>query len=401
MHIDMDAFFAAVEELADPSLKGRPLAVAGPGDRSVVTTASYPARLFGVRTGMTVGQAKVLCRDLIVLKADYRKYSHASKMVMATLESFTPLIQALSVDEAFMDITDLTGKSMEPEDLGERVKNAVFRNTGLTCSIGIAPGRLLAKLASTMDKPDGLISIPQEKIASILEDTRVDRLCGIGQVTAEKLGEMGIFTCGQLGRYPLEPLKRIFGALGEELSRMGKGLDPSGSTLLQGKRETVKSIGHSVTLSKNLTDKKNLEPVLLTLSEMVGRRIRRYGGAADCLILTWRYDDFSTFSRRRTFPAAVNLTKEIYLRSLTVLSPIELHRPVRLLGISLSGLTFTSNPGCLLAEDLKNHNLQEAMDSINDRYGDFCLAFAGSTGDLRNVRVISPAWKAKGIRNSY
>jgi DNA polymerase-4 len=401
MHLDMDAFFAAVEELADPSLMGRPLVVAGPGDRSVVTTASYPARSFGIRTGMTAGQAKALCGDLKVLKADYRKYSHASRIVMAVLESFTPQVHVLSVDEAFMDISDLARGPVEAAIFGRRVKDEVLRKSGLTCSIGIAPGRLIAKLASTMDKPDGMTIISQEEIKDLLEKTHVAKLCGIGQATAEKLASMGIVTCGQLGRYPLEPLRKCFGVLGEDLSRMGRGLDPSGNPLLGEKRETARSIGHSVTLPNNLTGKKNLEPVILTLSEMVGRRLRRHGGVADCLTLTWRYDDFSTHSRRRTYPAPVNLTKEIYSRTLAILSSIELKRPVRLLGISLSGLTFGSATGCLLEEDRKTQSLQEAMDWVNDRYGEFSLAFAGSIGDLRNVRVISPAWRAKGIRNSF
>jgi len=401
MHVDMDAFFAAVEELANPALKGKALAVAGPGERTIVTTASYKARAFGVRTGMTVPQAKNLCRDLIVLKADYRKYAHASGLVMRTLESFTPMINVLSIDEAFLDISDLTAGFGEPRDLGRKSKQEVLSKTGLTCSVGIATGRLLAKLASTLEKPDGLTVIREEDACSILKGLPVGRLCGIGPATAEKLGQMGIRTCGELGSYPLEPLERRFGKLGKDLSRMGRGLDPAGNPILGGRTEKSLSISHSVTFPRDLTGKESMKQVLLTLSEMVGRRIRRHNGTAGRISVTWRLGDFSTFTRQKTLNAQVFLTKDIYHHSLSIFEGIELTGPVRLLGITLSGLCFEGSGSFLLEEDLKRNRLQETLDSVNDRYGEFSLAFGGTIGDLRSQKVISPSWRAKGIRNSY
>jgi DNA polymerase-4 len=401
MHVDMDAFFATVEELADPSLKGKPIVVAGPGDRSIVTTASYRARSFGIRTGMTSGQARSLCGDLIVLKADYRKYAHASGMVMETLESFTPMVDILSVDEAFLDISDLPLGPGEQELLGRKVKDKVRKATGLTCSVGIAPGRLLAKLASTLDKPDGLTVIRADGISEVLEKLPVGKLCGIGPVTTDKLQEMGIKTCGQLGRYPLEPLEKKFGIMGKNLSLMGKGKDPPGNPILGGNTGNARSVGHSVTLPRDLTDRDDMKRVLLTLSEMVGRRIRRHSGAAGTLTVTWRYDDFSTFTRQKSLASHVRLTKEIYDQALSIFDRTEFTRPVRLLGISLSRLSFENMPLYHLLEDQRNTRLQDTLDSVNDRYGEFSLAFAGSMRDLRNLKVISPAWRSKGIKNSF
>jgi DNA polymerase-4 len=401
MHVDMDAFFSAVEELADPSLRDRPLAVAGPGERSIITTASYPARSLGVRTGMTIDQGRSLCRELIILRADYRKYAHASRLVMETLESFTPSVQVLSVDEAFLDITDLVARSGGPEEMGRKVKERVHRNTGLSCSVGIATNRLLAKLAGSLDKPDGLIVLRHEKVHDLLERTPVEALCGIGPTTAGRLKEIGIVTCGQLGRYPSELLRGRFGAHGEALSRMGRGEEPSGHPLLQGKGEMVKSLGHSVTLPRDLTDIDTMARVLLTLSEMVGRRIRKHGGAGSCLILIWKYDNFATHTRQRTFPQPIRLTREIYSHALAILSSLRFRRPVRLLGISLSRLSFGEFTGCLLRENLEKSRLQKTLDAVNDRFGEFSLVYAGSIPDLRNLNVISPAWRVKGIRNSF
>ena len=400
LHVDMDAFFAAVEERCNPALRGKPLAVAGPGKRTVITTSSYAARSFGVRTGMSVGQGKRLCPDLIVVRCDHRKYSHASRAVLTVLESFTPAFEPYSVDEAFIDATLLQRRFDNISNLAMKIKGAIRRETGLTCSIGAAPNKLLAKLASGKNKPDGLTILNPEQIPSLLEKTPVGELCGIGPETTRQLKSMGIETCGRLGRFPLDILSRRFGVYGGILSRMGRGEDSSPIHCAKEGEADVKSVGHSVTLTTDVEDSETVTNVLHTLSEMVGRRARRHECAGYRLTLTVRYSDFLTFSRQKTFPAPLRTTEQIYEASLMINREITLTSPVRLLGLSLGNLVFGFQPNPLLPEDRRKEALQEALDRINDRYGEFSLGYAGQIHNFRGNRIISPSWRPKGIRNS-
>lgn len=401
MHMDMDAFFASVEELANPAIRGKPVVVAGPGERSIITTSSYPARRFGIRTGMTVRQAKVLCRTIVIIKSDYRKYSDASKKVMAVLETFTPDVHAASVDEAFLDVRSILERYESPRHLAMEIKRKVKEETGLTCSVGIAENRLLAKLASGMNKPDGMTWLEPGNVEEILGKTPIEKLCGIGPVTSKALNEMGIKTCGQLGRYPEEILQRRFGSAGKKLSAMGRGEGEGFWSQGQPGRESAKSIGHSVTLPNDITDRHSMGKVLQTLSEMVGRRARRHNCRGQTITLTWRYIDFTTRTKRTTLSTPVCLTEDIYRRALRLLESIDMPKPVRLLGISLSDLHFEEITPGLLPEDSKKEAVQDALDGINDRFGEFTLAYGDTIHDLRTQKVISPSWRAKGIKNSF
>jgi DNA polymerase-4 len=401
LHMDMDAFFASVEELANPAIRGKPVVVAGPGERSIITTASYAARKYGIRTGMTVRQAKTLCRNAVIIKSDYRKYSDASRKVMSVLETFTPEVHATSVDEAFLDIKEIVKSYNTPLDLARDIKRKVRTETGLTCSVGIAGNWLLAKLASGMNKPDGLTVLEPEEVKAILERTPVEKLCGIGPVTTGRLNEMGIRTCGQLGRYPEDLLRRSFGSYGPKLSRMGRGEEGIYQRGGQSGRSSAKSIGHSVTLPNDLTDRLSMGKVLQTLAEMVGRRARRHNCRGKTVTLTWRYDDFSTRTHRSTLPSPICLTEEIYRVSMMLLDDIDIMRPVRLLGISLSDLSFEAYTTSLLPEDIRKEGVQKTLDGINDRFGEFTLAYGESIPDLRSQKVISPSWRSKGIKNSF
>ncbi len=401
LHMDMDAFFASVEELANPAIRGKPVVVAGPGERSIITTASYPARKFGIRTGMTVRQAKALCRNIVVIKSDYRKYSDASRKVMAVLETFTPEVHTTSVDEAFLDVKAIVKNFGTPLHLGQEVKRRVKAETGLTCSIGIAENWLLAKLAGGMNKPDGLTVVEPEEVKAILEGTPVEKLCGIGPVTTRRLNELGIRTCGQLGRYPEDLLQRRFGSYGPKLSGMGRGEEGIYQNQGQPGRSSAKSIGHSVTLPNDLTDRLSMGKVLQTLAEMVGRRARRHNCRGKTLTLTWRYNDFSTRTHRSTFPSPICLTEEIYRVSMMLLNEIDILRPVRLLGISLSDLSFEEFTASLFPDETRKEEVQKTLDGINDRFGEFTLAFGDTIRDLRTQKVISPSWRSKGIKNSF
>jgi len=401
LHLDMDAFFASVEELANPAIRGKPLVVAGPGERSIITTSSYPARKYGIRTGMTVRQAKSLCRDIVVIRSDYRKYTDASQKVMTVLESFTPEVHTTSVDEAFFDVTALAMSFGTPLCLGREIKRKVRAQTGLTCSVGIAKNWLLAKLASGMNKPDGLTIVEPGQEEALLETTPVQKLCGIGPVTARTLNDMGIRNCGHLGRYPEQLLRKRFGSYGTKLSEMGRGEGGLFRDHGQPGHNPARSIGHSVTLPADLTDRLSMGKVLLTLAEMVGRRARRHNCRGKTLTLTWRYDDFSTRTKRSTLPFPINLTEEIYRTSRMLLEGIDIHRPVRLLGISLSELIFEEFTGSLLPEDIRKEKIQKSLDGINDRFGEFTLTYGDTVSDLRTQKAISPSWRSKGIKNSY
>jgi len=348
LHIDMDAFFASVEELCNPSLRGRPIAVAGPGVRTVITTSSYEARRRGVRTAMTVGAALRLCPDLLVIRADHRKYTHASKKIMAVLESFTPAVEPFSVDEAFVDAAGMLSLHGSPVDLAEKIKDRIYKEVGLTCSVGIAPNRLLAKLASGLEKPNGLTVLKASEIPALLERMPVGKICGIGPKTVVELKSLGIETCGQLGRYPEHTLTARFGVIGRILKQMGMGADSSPVTPMLSGIQDVKSVGHSVTLGRDITDRALMKRILLTLSEMVGRRARRYSCSGHRLSLTVRYNDFKTFSRQKTFSTPVWMTGRIYDAACVIFSEITLDHPIRLLGLSLGSLDFGSRQDSLI-----------------------------------------------------
>ncbi|MFV1957416.1 MAG: DNA polymerase IV [bacterium] len=400
LHIDMDAFFASVEEKFDPRLRTRPLAVAGPGVRTVITTASYKAREWGVGTGMTVGEAKRRCPGLVLVKADHRKYTHASRQVLSVLESFTPDVEPYSVDEAFMKAEGILSHYASPGSLAMKIKDRIMREVGLICSIGIAPNKLLAKLATGLKKPDGLTVLEASDIPAILEKTSVKKLCGIGPRTVEELSSLGIETCGQLGRFPGELLVRHFGILGNVLSSMGRGEDSSFLSPASHGTDGVKSVGHSVTLGRNISDRPLMKQILLTLSEMVGRRARRYDCSGRRITLTVRYGDFTTFSRQKSLTSPVWTTDQIYRAACEVFDGLSLFQPVRLLGMSLGSLEFGTRQPSLIHEEQKLESLQETLDDINNKYGEFSVGYGDSKKDLRGHKIISPAWRQKGIRST-
>ncbi len=401
LHVDMDAFFAAVEEVCDPRLRGKPIAVAGPGQRTIITTASYAARAFGVRTGMALTEGLRRCPELLVIRCDHRKYTHVSARIMEILESFTPLVQPYSVDEAFLDVTTVLDRSGGVERLGRRIKERVKEQTGLSCSVGAAPNKLLAKLVSGLEKPDGMSILEPGGVLELMERTPVGKMCGIGPVTQLRLASMGIETCGQLGRFPLPILMGKFGVLGHTLSRMGRGEEDSPVLPPSEDNGSVRSIGHSVTLPRDVSDTRTVRRVLLTLSEMVGRRARRHHCSGRKVTLTVRYRDFTTFSRQITLPQPESSTNRIYRHALRILDRLTLTEPVRLLGISLGELHFGVTQRSLLPAERREDSLQTALDRINDRYGEFSLTYADQIRDLRGAsEIISPAWRPMGVRRS-
>jgi DNA polymerase-4 len=401
LHIDMNAFFASVEQQSNPELRGRPIAVIGSAKRTVVTTSSYEARAYGVKTGMTVWEAKKKCPDLILVVGNNRKYTWTSARIIGIFLDFTPLVEVFSIDEAFLDITGSLGIFGNPERIAYLIKARIRHRFGITCSIGIAPNKLLAKLASEMRKPDGVTIIRPEEVTRVLESIPVKDLCGVGCKTAGKLMLFGIRTCGELGRFPVEILRSKFGIIGEYLHRMGLGIDDS-PVIPAEEAEEVKSVGHSMTLERDIDERKEILKFLLQLSEMVGRRARRYSVWGKTVTLSIRYADFDTcVGKQETLPRYINQSGEIYRAAVNILDTLVLPQPVRLLGVRLSSLRYQSDQLPLFEEDRKKALMIGAMDEVNDRYGDFAVAFA-TLLDERNKgsHVISPAWRPDGIRNT-
>lgn len=397
MHIDMNAFFASVEQRCNPALRGRAIAVIGSAKRTVVTTASYEARRYGVKTGMNRYEAERVCPGLIFVIGDNRKYIDTSIRILDILKEFSPMLEVYSIDEAFIDITGSIGLFGPPRLIAKTIKKRIKEAFGLTCSIGIAPNKLLAKLASDMEKPDGLVKIEEGDIPGLLEDLPVGDLWGIGRKLTIYLREMGVETCGQLGRCPVSLLRRRFGIIGERMRFMGRGVDDS-PVIPIGEEEEAKSVGHSTTLPYDISDKRTIKRYLLQLSEMVGRRARRYGLRGQKVSLTIRYPDFYTFSRQKTIPVPTNDTRTILLLALSILDSVRLKRPVRLLGVGISGLIRDYSQVPLFEEERRRERLLETVDYINGHFGDFALTWGTLLERDRGPGVISPSWRPEGVK---
>jgi DNA polymerase-4 len=403
MHIDMNAFFASVEQQSNPALRGKPIAVIGSAKRTVITTASYEARTLGVKTGMNVWQARQKCPQIILVVGDNRKYTWTSSQIFKMMLEFTPLVEVFSIDEAFLDVTGSLGLFGAPERIAFLLKAQIRHRFGITCSIGIAPNKLLAKLASEMKKPDGLTVIRPDEVARVLDTIPAKDLCGIGSKTARQLDLYGIRTCGDLGRFPVEFLRKKFGIIGERLHRMGKGIDDS-PVIPAEETEEVKSVGHSMTLEKDIEGRREILKFLLQLSEMVGRRARRYNVRGKTVTLSIRYADFDTWvGKQETLREYINLSDDIYKAVVAILDSLVLQQPVRLLGVRLSNLCYGSSQLPLFPEERKRMLLVNALDEVNDRFGDFTVTFASlldkEKAEKKGSHVISPAWRPAGIRN--
>jgi len=375
LHIDMDAFFISVEERDDPSLRGKAAAVCGSLSRSVVTSANYQARPYGIRAGMPIQEAKRKCPHLILVEGNHSKYTETSARIFSILKEFTPLVEVASIDEAYLDITDSLLLFKTPFHLSKLIKEKIRRGESLTCSIGVAPNKLLAKLGSRLKKPDGLTIIEKEKVQEILEDLPVSKLHGIGPKLAESLKSINIFTCGQLGRFPVSFLIQRFGVIGERLHEMGLGLDES-RVIPFDEEEDAKSISHSVTLEEDTSDTDRLRKVLFQLSERVSRRMRKEGLYGSRVVLTVRYSDFYTFSKQKTLSRWMNNGNEIFRHSAEIFESISHPKPVRLLGVGMSLLKKEWCQQDLFEKREKKDNLLKAMDRVNEKFGDWTLTWA-------------------------
>jgi DNA polymerase-4 len=400
LHIDMDAFFASVEQQTFPFLRGKPVGVCGdPDGRTVIAAASYEAKRRGVRTAMTVPEARRLCPDIILVPGRPAKYVDTSIRILAIYTRFTDLVEVFSIDEAFIDVTDSAHLFGGEETVARKIKHEIKEKFGITCSIGIAPNKLLAKLAGRMDKPDGLTVIRPDEIAGLMERLPVEKICGIGPRTTARLNRMGIRTCAELGRYPEKKLVAVFGINGTHLHNMGNGRDDSPVMPYYHESET-KSMGHSMTLNQDTRDMAVVRRHLLQLSEQVGRRLRRDGYAGRTVTLVLRYADFTTTVRQRSLKSHIDDGHRIYQAGLRLFA--ELYKPqhfIRLLGISVSNLVRHMKQASMF-ENSRKDALFKATDELNDRFGEFEIARARLTTRSPGPRVISPSWRPSGTARS-
>ena len=363
LHLDMDAFFAAVEQRDHPELRGKPLLIGHDGPRGVVATASYEARPFGCHSAQPMVTAKRLCPGAIILPVDGERYAQASERMFAILEEFSPLIEPLSIDESFLDLAGTQRLLGDAVSVAGRLRARIRSDLGLTASVGVAPNKFLAKLASDMDKPDGLTVIRPQDIDRVLPPLPVRRLWGIGQVTAEKLGKIGVRTIGDLRGQSMAWLERQFGSEAQRYFDLARGIDtrpvvPDGE---------AKSIGHEQTFEVNVADGDEVRRVLLDQVEQVARRLRKSGLYSRGISLKIRYGDFQTISRSQTFESPTDATAELWqaARGLFDHWPFE---PVRLIGVAAERLSKAQGQMPLFADQGKE--LQKKLDSVTDRIND-------------------------------
>jgi DNA polymerase-4 len=367
LHVDLDAFYASVEVQKDPSLAGKPVAVGGTGNRGVVMSASYEARAFGVRSAMPAVRARRLCPNVTFLPPDFQSYRVYSNRFREVLLSFTPLVEPLALDEAFLDVGGATTLFGEPAEIAERIRAEVRTELGFTCSVGVAPNKFLAKLASTEAKPDGLIVVPRAGVHEFLDPLPVAALWGAGEKTTEAIGRLGVRTVGELARLPEAMLGRVLGELhARQLLALFRGED----TRPVVPYEAPKSVSHEETFDRDLDDEQEILRQLLGLARRVGSRLRKDGYVARTVSIKVRLANFTTLTRSRTLERHTDVAADLYdVASALYLALPGVHRRIRLLGVQATGLEGGGGEQLALLRGRKWGDVERAVDRIERRFG--------------------------------
>ena len=377
LHVDLDAFFAAVEQRDRPELRGRPVIVGGdPGGRGVVSAASYEARRFGVHSAMSVREAVRRCPHGVFLPVDGRRYRRASRDVMGVLRRFTPQVEPISIDEAFLDVTGSRELFGDGEAIARSIKESVRTDIGLTASVGVATTKLVAKIASDLGKPDGLVVVPAGHEAPFLAPLPIGRLWGVGEKTAAVLAESGVVTIGDLAALPPDVIVRRFGKHGTSLIERARGVDVD--PVHEG--DPAKSVGHEHTFDVDTSDPEVIERTLLAMAEGVSGRLRSAGVRASTIAVKIRDSSFRTMTRQRTLSEPTDLTEPIFHAAVDLARPEVRGRRIRLLGVTASNLGEREQLALFQADDPKRRRAVEAADAVRRRFGSDAVTRARLVG---------------------
>jgi DNA polymerase-4 len=375
LHLDLDAFFCAVEEQHDPALRGVAFAVGGkPDQRGVVASCSYAARKFGVRSAMPMSQAMRLCPNLIIRPANFKAYNAASEKVMERLRHLTPFVEQISIDEAFLDVTLLPESA---ETIARRLQAAINQELGLPCSLGVASNKLVAKIANNLGKdragkdspPNAITVVPPRQEAAFLSPLPTRELWGVGPKTAEELAKLGIHTIGDITRYSETALVKLFGKNGEALYHHARGVDDR-PVETEGEARSVSS---EITFARDVTDGEQLKRTLRSLADNVGRRLRKESLSGTTIKLKLRWSDFTTLTRQMTLPHPTHHDNEIYDAARQLFEKTwPRGRPVRLIGVGISGFEGGAYQAGLwdAKPSEQDQKLESALDALRDRFGD-------------------------------
>ena len=398
LHVDMDAFYASVEVRDDPSLAGLPVCVGGRADRrGVIAAASYEARAYGVRSAMPTAQALELCPGLVLVPPDFDRYTAVSREIMTIFRRYTPLVEPLSLDEAFLDVAGSERLFGDAVEVGRRIKADILRETGLVASIGVAPSKFLAKLASDLDKPDGFRVIRPDQVREVLDPLPVSKIYGVGPRTAKRLESLGVHTVHDLASRERARVLAEFGASGAWIHDLAHGID----TRRVSTRRVEKSHGMERTFAEDVSDREELRLVLYEFCEEVSWELRNRGLRGRTITLKARYWNFKTLTRSRTLELPVNLGKRIYAVARELLDRVPAG-PLRLLGIQVSNLEDVRSPvqARLFAEpeaerpqsdEVRMARASDALDALRRRYGRGTVVPASLLGrDATRAREVEP-----------
>jgi DNA polymerase-4 len=373
LHVDLDAFYASVEQRADPTLRGRPVVVGGLGNRGVVAAASYEARRFGIHSAMPMARARRACPDAVFLAPRFDAYTDASRAVMTILRSYTPLVEPISLDEAFLDARGARRLHGTGPVIAVAIRARIRDETGLTASVGLATTKLLAKIASELAKPDGMLIVDPGGELAFLHPLDVSRLWGVGPATRRRLERLGVHTIGDLAAIPEATLcQTLGGAHGSHLHALATNHD---ERPVEPERH-AKSIGHEETFATDVTDRSRLEADLMRFAERVATRLREAATAARTVQLKVRYSDFRTITRSRTLPDPTDVAHELVRVGRELLREVDLGDGLRLLGLSAQQLVPITDVQPRLAldaertGDARHASLERTVDQVRARYGD-------------------------------
>ncbi len=378
LHVDLDAFFAAVEQRDRPELRGKPVIVGGggPNQRGVVSAASYEARAFGVHSAMPLQTAGRLCPHGVFLPVDGGKYLAVSREVMAILRRYTPLVEPISIDEAFLDVTGSRALFGNGETIGRRIREDVRAEIDLTISVGVATTKLVAKIASDLRKPDALVVVQPGEETAFLAPLPITRLWGVGAKSAAALREYGVRTIGDLAALPDDLLTRRFGKHGASLGHRARGVDADPV----GGRDAAKSVSHEHTFDIDTSDREVIERTILGMAEGVAGRLRDSGVKASTVTVKIRDSSFRTITRQRTLPEPTDLTDPIFRTAIELARPEVRGLRIRLLGVAASGLGERDQLALFAADDPRRRRVVEAADEVRHRFGERAITRARLVG---------------------